>query len=120
MSSSFDAIVIGGGMAGASVAYELAAEGNVLVLEAEEQPGYHATGRSAAAYIPSYGFENLALRSLTLASRALLECPPEDFHAGSLLKPFRCSARRTEPALSMKRMYSISMCTACTRPTLKD
>jgi len=86
MRSNYDAIVIGGGMAGASVAYELAADWNVLVLEAEEQPGYHATGRSAAAYIPSYGFENPALRSLTLASRATLEFPPAGFHAGSFLK----------------------------------
>ena len=73
-------------MAGASVAFELAAECRVLVLEAEEQPGYHATGRSAAAYIPSYGFENLALRSLTLASRATLESPGATFHGDSFLK----------------------------------
>ena len=86
MGSTYDAIVIGGGMAGASVAFELAADRRVLVLEAEEQPGYHATGRSAAAYIPSYGFENSALRSLTLASRTALETPASEFHTGSFLK----------------------------------
>ncbi len=73
-------------MAGASVAFELAAERRVLVLEAEEQPGYHATGRSAAAYIPTYGFENPALRYLTLASRTALESPPAKFHGEGFLK----------------------------------
>ncbi len=86
MSSTYDAIVIGGGMAGASVAFELSAGRRVLVLEDEEQPGYHATGRSAAAFIASYGFENPALRSLTLASRQALEFPPTAFHAGSFLE----------------------------------
>ena len=86
MSSTYDAIVIGGGMAGASVAFELAEDRRVLLLEAEAQPGYHATGRSAAAYIPSYGFENSALKSLTLASRTTLEAPAASFHQGSFLQ----------------------------------
>ena len=86
MSTTYDVIVIGGGMAGASVSFELAADHRVLVLEGEEQPGYHATGRSAAAYIPSYGVDNPALRTLTTASRALLESPPAEFHEGSFLQ----------------------------------
>jgi D-arginine dehydrogenase len=85
VSKTHDIIVIGAGMAGASVAFELAAERRVLVLEAEEQPGYHATGRSAAAYIASYGFDNPALRALTLASRAPLESPDTAFHDGTFL-----------------------------------
>jgi len=87
VSHSCDIIVIGGGMAGASAAYELAAHRHVIVLEAEEQPGYHATGRSAAAYIPSYGHANYALRALTLAGRSMLEAPPSSFHDGSLMSP---------------------------------
>jgi len=48
-----DVIVIGGGIAGASAAAEIAADGaRVLLLEMESQPGYHATGRSAAMYEP--------------------------------------------------------------------
>jgi D-arginine dehydrogenase len=86
VSTTHDVIIIGGGMAGASVGFELAADRRVLVLEAEEQPGYHATGRSAAAYIPSYGFDNPALRCLTLASRSSLESPAPDFHEGTFLK----------------------------------
>jgi D-arginine dehydrogenase len=44
----FDIAVIGAGMAGASLAAELAPHASVVILEAEDQPGYHATGRSAA------------------------------------------------------------------------
>jgi D-arginine dehydrogenase len=86
VSTTHDVIIIGGGMAGASVGFELAGDRRVLLLEAEDQPGYHATGRSAAAYIPSYGFDNPALRGLTLASRSALESPDTAFHEGSFLK----------------------------------
>ena len=51
----FDFIVIGAGIAGASVAAELSASAQVAVLEMEERAGYHTTGRSAAAYEPNYG-----------------------------------------------------------------
>lgn len=43
-----DFIVVGAGIAGLSVAYELSEHGSVIVLEAEAAPGYHSTGRSAA------------------------------------------------------------------------
>ncbi|MFA7557778.1 MAG: FAD-dependent oxidoreductase, partial [Hydrogenophaga sp.] len=44
----FDVVIIGAGIAGASLAYFLAPQGRCLVLERESQPGYHSTGRSAA------------------------------------------------------------------------
>jgi D-arginine dehydrogenase len=50
-----DIVVVGAGIAGASLAAEVAGEASVLLLEAEEQPGYHATGRSAAFWSESYG-----------------------------------------------------------------
>ena len=50
-----DFAVIGAGMAGASIAAELAPHARVLLLEAEDAPGYHATGRSAAFYEECYG-----------------------------------------------------------------
>ena len=53
--SMLDFIVIGAGMAGASVAAELSATAHVLLLEMEDRAGFHATGRSAAAYEPNYG-----------------------------------------------------------------
>ena len=55
MSAATDFIVIGAGIAGASVASELAREHTVVLLEAEDAPGYHSTGRSAAMWVPEYG-----------------------------------------------------------------
>lgn len=81
----FDFAVVGAGIAGASVAWALSASARVLLLERETQPGYHATGRSAAAFIPSYGFQNPALRTLTLASTAFFEQPPDGFATATLL-----------------------------------
>ena len=63
----YDAIVVGGGIAGVSIAYELAGEAHVLLLEQERQLAYHTTGRSAAMYLQSYG--NATVRALTVASR---------------------------------------------------
>ena len=42
-----DFLIIGGGIAGASLGYWLAPHGRTVLLEREDQPGYHATGRSA-------------------------------------------------------------------------
>ena len=61
-----DVVVIGGGIAGVSVASELALDRSVVVVEAERELGLHATGRSAASYVPSYGPP--AVRRLTAAS----------------------------------------------------
>lgn len=58
--------IIGGGMAGVSIGYELAAEARVVVLERERDLAYHTTGRSAAMYLQSYG--NTLVRALTAAS----------------------------------------------------
>ena len=43
-----DFLVVGVGMASASVGALLSDYGKVLILEGEERPGYHTTGRSAA------------------------------------------------------------------------
>jgi len=85
MEATADFLVVGGGIAGASVAYWLAPRGRVLVLERELQPGYHSTGRSAALFMESYG--TAQVRALTLASRAFLESPPEGFTEHPLLAP---------------------------------
>jgi D-arginine dehydrogenase len=73
---SFAAIVIGGGIAGVSVAAELAAAGagRVAMLEAESQLATHTTGRSAAMFLESYG--GPTVRALTTASRAFFTDPP--------------------------------------------
>ena len=80
-----DVAIIGAGIAGASLAYRLAGERSVLLLERESQPGYHATGRSAAMFMESYGPP--AVRALTRASRAFYEQPPEGFGDRPLLTP---------------------------------
>ena len=80
-----DYVVIGGGIAGASISFWLALHGKVVVLERESQPGYHSTGRSAALYMASYGGSQV--RALTLASRAFFDSPPSGFSAQPLLTP---------------------------------
>ena len=78
-------VVIGAGIAGASVAAELAALGqDVLLLERESAPGYHTTGRSAALYTPSYGPP--VIRALTRASRAAFDAPPTPERPHPLLR----------------------------------
>ena len=64
--STYDFVIVGAGMAGASLAAELAPHASVLVLEAEDSPGYHSTGRSAAFWEECYGGPEVA--PLTLAS----------------------------------------------------
>ncbi|MDC0887160.1 FAD-dependent oxidoreductase [Altererythrobacter sp.] len=72
--AEFDLAIIGAGMAGASLAAECAGPltglGRVLLLEAEDQPGYHTTGRSAAFWEECYGGPDIV--PLTLASGAYL------------------------------------------------
>ena len=55
MADRFDIAIIGAGMAGASLAAELAPHARVLVLEGEDNPGYHTTGRSAAFWHETIG-----------------------------------------------------------------
>lgn len=80
-----DVAVLGGGIAGASAAAHLAADCSVVLLEREDQPGYHASGRSAALFSEAYG--NAVVRALSVASRPFLETPPPGFAEHPLLSP---------------------------------
>lgn len=80
-----DYLIIGAGIAGASIAYWLAPHARVVVLERESQPGYHSTGRSAALFMESYGPQQV--RALTCASRAFLDNPPAGFATHPILSP---------------------------------
>ena len=82
---TFDVIVIGGGIAGASLGYELADHCRVAVLERETAPGYHATGRSAATFSEAYGPD--VIRRLSRASRGFFEADPDGFADHPLLTP---------------------------------
>jgi D-arginine dehydrogenase len=80
-----DFLVVGSGIAAASLGYWLAPHGRTVLLERESQPGYHSTGRSAALFMESYGTPQV--RALTLASRAFLMNPPAGFAEQGLLSP---------------------------------
>ena len=80
-----EVIVIGGGIAGCSLAGALSAQRQVLVLEREAQPAYHASGRSAAIYIEPYSSDPIF--ALTLGTLPFLLNPPEGFAEAPLLTP---------------------------------
>ena len=80
-----DFLIVGAGIAAASLGYFLAPHGRVTLLEREAQPGYHSTGRSAALFMASYGTDQV--RALTLASRAFLDTPPPGFADVPILSP---------------------------------
>ncbi len=75
---TYDIAIVGAGIAGASLAAAVAPHARVLLLEGEDMPGYHATGRSAAFWSETYG--GPAIQPLTSASRAA-------FDAGGFLEP---------------------------------
>jgi D-arginine dehydrogenase len=85
---SYDFIVVGAGMAGASLTFELAGSARVCLIEAEDRPGYHSTGRSAALFAPSYGGDTI--RAVTRASRAFFDSPPSGFCEYPLLRRRDC------------------------------
>lgn len=78
---SCEILIIGGGIAGLSLASELAAGHgvDVVLVEAEPTLGYHTSSRSARQLIPSYGppvVQDLTLRTLAMiraAEAGLLE-----------------------------------------------
>ena len=83
--TTYDFIVIGAGIAGASVAYELVEQNRVLLIEAEAQPGYHSSGRSAALFTRNYG--NPLVRRINALSEVFYRNPPSGFADTPLLKP---------------------------------
>ncbi|MEE4302032.1 MAG: FAD-dependent oxidoreductase [Pseudomonadales bacterium] len=94
----WDVIVVGAGIAGLSLAGELAASARVLVLEREAQSAYHASGRSAAVSVEPFSTD--PVYALTRATTPFLERPPPDFSEHSLVSPrgFLVLARPGEEA----------------------
>lgn len=67
----FDVAIVGGGIAGATLAAAIGARARAVILESEDVAGYHATGRSAAFWSETYG--GPAIQPLTSASARALE-----------------------------------------------
>jgi D-arginine dehydrogenase len=82
MTRVYDIAIVGAGMAGASLAAAIRSQARVLVLEAEDAPGYHATGRSAAFWSETYGGPDI--QPLTTASGPLLRAGGHLAPLGSL------------------------------------
>lgn len=81
---TYDIAIIGGGIAGLSLAYFLADRRSVVVLEQEEALGYHSTGRSAAEFVLRYNSPDVC--KLAAISRGFFDAPPEGFSAIPLLR----------------------------------
>ena len=69
---TYDIVIVGGGIAGASLGARLVADHRVLIIEAEDLCGRHATGRSAAFWQASLGGDTPE-RRLTLASKPMFD-----------------------------------------------
>lgn len=85
MKTEADIIVIGAGIAGTSAAAALSGAASVLILEQEEQPGYHSTGRSAATWAPFYGPP--IIQQLTALSKPTLSTPDESMGGVAFTSP---------------------------------
>jgi D-arginine dehydrogenase len=83
--TQFDFLVVGAGIAGASIAAHLAATHKVVLIDMEDRAGYHTTSRSAASYEPNYGPPPML--AFTRASDAFFRNPPEGFADAPLLTP---------------------------------
>jgi D-arginine dehydrogenase len=81
-----DVLIIGAGIAGASLSYFLSERGlnDVLVIERETQPGYHASGRSAATLVELDPIP--ALQKLKMLGGRFLREPPTGFAERPLLE----------------------------------
>ncbi len=82
MAERADIVIIGGGIAGISLAARLAGTRRVVLPEAEEHFGTQSTGRSAALFVEAYGPP--AIRRLSALSREFFLSPPPDFSEGAL------------------------------------
>lgn len=111
MTAVFDVAIVGGGIAGASMAYRLAPHRSVVVLERESAFGYHSTGRSAAEY--SRQFQNELVGLLCDGSWEFLTAPPDGFtevpllrHRGTVNIAPSDKAELVEAALTETRLHS--------------
>lgn len=84
MAETVDVAVIGGGIAGISLAYFLSPHRSVTVFERENALGYHSSGRSAAEF--AFRFHSAIVGRLAKVSYPFLTNPPAGFTETELLK----------------------------------
>ena len=78
MAAHYDVLIVGGGIAGLSLASALAGRCSVALVEAEQELAYHTSSRSARQLIPSYGppvVQELTVRTLELLAARDAEAP---------------------------------------------
>ncbi len=80
-----DFLVVGAGIAGLSAAARLARHGKTVVCEAENAPGYHSSGRSAA--FAHFDMDSRLVRALTAASMPMLVEPGARVHPALFIAP---------------------------------
>lgn len=83
--NQYEIIVVGAGIAGVAAGAYLSKTAKVLILEMEEQPGYHATGRSAAFFTTTYG--NELSRKIGRIVSPFFASPPDELTDVALLHP---------------------------------
>jgi D-arginine dehydrogenase len=80
---TIDFLVVGAGIAGASIAAHLAETHRVVLVDMEERAGFHTTARSAASYEPNYG--PAPVLAFTRASKSFFDSPPQGFADARLM-----------------------------------
>lgn len=110
-----DFLVIGAGIAGLSAAARLAGHGSVIVCEAEDAPGFHSSGRSAA--FAHFDMDSPVVRALTAASMPLLDEPAAHTHpalfialAGQEESLVRVEANYREWSTAVERLDAAQAC----------
>jgi D-arginine dehydrogenase len=112
-----DFLVVGAGIAGASVAAHLAETHSVILVDMEERAGYHSTARSAASYEPNYG--PLPMLALTRASGDFFLRPPKGFDDAALFTP-RGSLFLEAYGQEEKTTYLLSKASGLTELSIAD
>jgi D-arginine dehydrogenase len=109
MRDQFEVVIVGSGIAGASLAYFLSQRGvtDVLVVEREAHPGYHSTGRSAAVLVEWDPIP--AVQELKTQGAAFLRKPPPRFSEQRLLEPSGILVTFQEPLWSAVRQLIPSL-----------